>query len=331
MRRIREFQQFARSSTENPLRRVVSSESINGDVPGSYEASWALFSYLYKKHPKRLAGYLYHTASQRRSSYPALTRINEFETFFTDDWDRLYQEVRAFVDELEKNPYSFLPQPPKEEDEKKDKKSKKEEEKKEEKGADAPEANEKNPEKPNENPEPNRAEPAKTDPDAPKVALPKPEEHEKSGVANEPPESESESERVVVEGLEFDGKTFDPTDLEGKRFLLVFFAAWQKRSVDDVELLAREAERLRSKGVEIVAYSLDDDLDALAEFVKKRKLPFPVLSQYLSCESEGARFGDLSERYGNFSANCAVLVDKDGKILEKKLAGKELERKLSEL
>ncbi len=42
-------------------------------------------------------------------------RAAEFEECFTSDYDKLYKELCAFVDELEKNPELFMAAPPQEE------------------------------------------------------------------------------------------------------------------------------------------------------------------------------------------------------------------------
>ncbi len=113
LRRVEEFQRFVANKKGGAqfLRSIVSLEDVNGDVEGSYAASWALFTYLYKKFPRRLAGYLNYNASIDRQSYPVDRRILEFESFFTNDWNRLYQEVCAFVTAIQQDPDSFTWRP----------------------------------------------------------------------------------------------------------------------------------------------------------------------------------------------------------------------------
>lgn len=86
---------------------LVGSDKVPLNDPRSYCASWALFTYLYRNHPQRLSAYLNHIASSNRQGYKVGDRLNEFEYYFTKDWNCLFQEIYAFVNETFKDPTAF--------------------------------------------------------------------------------------------------------------------------------------------------------------------------------------------------------------------------------
>lgn len=336
--RIAEFQRYVKSTKENALYKIITSETINGDVPGSYEISWALFSYLYKKYPNRLARYLYETAGmQPRESYPVADRALEFAACFTDEYDKLYAELCAFVDELEKNPDSFMTVENKNKKGKKTENGKKDEDNKKEPDAekdDVPNDNggkepEKQPDvkdkleeapkeeedvKPDNPPEPIFPE-SEPDLSAPKPIFPESEEPEKLTIA--------------IEGLTINGEVFNWSKYAGKYVLVNFWASWSRTSVEEVERLIALYAKYHDAGLEFVGYSLDDDVDTLKDFVAKRKLEWPILSQSLSCEANN--YEDMSERYDVYSLPKAILVGKDGRALAVGVQGEALEQELQAL
>ena len=334
--RIREFQQYAKSTTENALRRVITSETINGDVPGSYEISWALFSYLYKKYPRRLARYLYATAGmQPRESYPVNERAAEFEECFTSDYDKLYKELCAFVDELEKNPELFMAAPPQEEKKGKNAENgKKEGEKKGEEQADKSDDANKEDAKQD---EPNKE--SASGKDAEKTAekedkqredpqsksVDKPKEPSKS-VVSEPKKQDAPT--IVLEGVALDGSVFNWSKYSGKYVLVCFWASWNKASAEEISRLVALYDKYHNAGLEIVGYSLDDDVDTLKKFVADYNVQWTTLSQSLSTAK---KYEDMADRYNAYSLPKTTLVGKDGKALETNVRGAELEEKLKEL
>ena len=351
--RIREFQAFAKSKQENPIRRVISAETISGDVPGSYEISWALFSYLYKKYPNRLAAYLYYNASQQpRTQYPSQTRIMEFEYFFTKDWDRLLNELCAFVDELEKNPYSFT-QTPREQA-----KKSKEQRENEEAEAEAEPANpddvvevpksaddidrkingrndaRKEADEPNEESETRtkttRLETENDGGSEPKVTRRENVDANKTEPKTERAKTNALGKSVRIEGITLEGKELNWSKYKGKRVVVFFFATWNRRSVEIARRLVEKRDEYLAKGVEIVGYSIDDDLETLVTFVEKNKVNFPVVSQFLSCGESNTKYEDMAERYAAYSLPVTIFVGVDGRAEDRNLFDDALDRKVNE-
>lgn len=71
---------------------------------------------------------------------------------------------------------------------------------------------------------------------------------------------------VVVKS--FEGQEMASADLKGKVVLYDIWASWCGPCKEELPLLDAMAGRLKSKGVEIVAISIDEDRDAAVQFLK---------------------------------------------------------------
>jgi thiol-disulfide isomerase/thioredoxin len=121
------------------------------------------------------------------------------------------------------------------------------------------------------------------------------------------------------------GKPVSLSSFKGKIVLIDFWASWcapcRKENPANVLLY----NKYKSKGFEIFGVSLDDDREAWIEAINKDKLLWMHGSDLQKWNSS------LVGTYGIDAIPYTVLVDQDGKIIAKKLRGKELENKLKEL
>jgi thiol-disulfide isomerase/thioredoxin len=142
-----------------------------------------------------------------------------------------------------------------------------------------------------------------------------------------------EAERVTSEGsiapeislADSTGKIIKLSTLRGKVVLIDFWASWcgpcRKDNPHNVELY----KKYNSKGFEIYGVSLDRDREKWLEAIKKDGLTWTHVSDLQYWKSEGAK------TYGINAIPATVLLDRDGKIIAKKLRGPSLDEKLKEI
>jgi len=108
-------------------------------------------------------------------------------------------------------------------------------------------------------------------------------------------------------------QSFTLPDLQGKMqqlpkdkyILLNFWATWCPPCRQEMPSMVSLSEKYKSKGLNVIAVSVDRDADALAGFVKEYGLPFTILHDQDSA---------ISTKFGVFRYPETFLIDKHGKI-----------------
>ncbi len=124
--------------------------------------------------------------------------------------------------------------------------------------------------------------------------------------------SQSSSD-LVGKPLELTGTTalgteFDWKQYRGKVVLVDFWATWCgpcRREMPHVKALY---EKYKEKGFDIVAVSLDKDLDALAQYLKENNIAWTNLA--------GDETQQLAKQYGVRGIPTMMLIDQTGKIID---------------
>ncbi|MFO0868693.1 MAG: redoxin family protein [Pirellulales bacterium] len=125
-----------------------------------------------------------------------------------------------------------------------------------------------------------------------------------------PPEA-SES-GLVGQPLELAGRTLSSEDFQwaryrGKVVLVDFWATWCGPCLREMPHVRALYDKFSSRGFDVVGISLDQDLEALAEFNNQHKLPWTTLA--------GEETQALAKRYGVRGIPTMMLVDKSGKVV----------------
>ena len=122
-----------------------------------------------------------------------------------------------------------------------------------------------------------------------------------------------------------DGGTFALSDLRGKVVLIDFWASWCRPCRMENPNVKRVYNKFASKGFEILGVSLDKDHGAWVKAIQDDGLPWKHVSD-LGFWSNAA-----AQEYGVSGIPYTVLVDREGKILQKGMRAQELEGALAEI
>ncbi len=122
-----------------------------------------------------------------------------------------------------------------------------------------------------------------------------------------------------------DGGTFALSQLRGKYVLIDFWATWCRPCRMENPNVKRVYDMYNKKGFEILGVSLDRDHGAWVQAIKDDGLPWKHVSD-LGFWSNAA-----AQEYGVSSIPFTVLLDKEGRVLEKGLRAGELEAALAKL
>jgi peroxiredoxin len=122
-----------------------------------------------------------------------------------------------------------------------------------------------------------------------------------------------------------DGNTISLSSLKGKIVLVDFWASWCKPCRQENPEVVKLYNKYKNSGFEILGVSLDENKDKWVEAIKQDGLPWPHVSDLKGWQSAAAQV------YGIQSIPFTLLVDKEGKIIDKNLRGILLENKLKTL
>ncbi len=122
-----------------------------------------------------------------------------------------------------------------------------------------------------------------------------------------------------------DGDTIRLSSLRGKIVLLDFWAAWCGPCRRENPNVVRLYNQYKDKGFEIYGVSLDRDRASWLRGIQEDKLTWILVSDLKYWSSGAARL------YGVTSIPHAILLDREGRIIAKKIRSHDLERLLQEI
>ncbi|WP_316791128.1 TlpA disulfide reductase family protein [Pedobacter frigoris] len=119
------------------------------------------------------------------------------------------------------------------------------------------------------------------------------------------------------------GKKYGPDDFKGKYLLIDFWASWCGPCRQEIPNLKQLYGKYHDKGLEILGVSIDAKPDAWKKALAEEQMSW---SQVNAPDSK-----KLMNDYLFSGIPFMVMVDKEGKIVEKNLRGESLDKKLKEI
>jgi len=107
--------------------------------------------------------------------------------------------------------------------------------------------------------------------------------------------------------------------------LIDFWASWCRPCRVENPNVVRLYNKYKDEGFEILGVSLDRDKQSWIRAIEQDQLTWSHVSDLNYFQNEAAQV------YGVNAIPYTVLVDKEGKIIETRLRGKQLENKLQEI
>lgn len=123
---------------------------------------------------------------------------------------------------------------------------------------------------------------------------------------------------VEISGPTLDGGHFDLAEHRGRVVLVDFWATWCRPCVAELPHILETYEKYHDQGLDVVSVSLDYQQSALAQFVEANKIPWPQI--YYPGEEN-----PLASRYQVNSIPFLMVIDRDGKVAELDVRGREIE------
>ncbi|MDR2168999.1 MAG: TlpA family protein disulfide reductase [Planctomycetaceae bacterium] len=137
-------------------------------------------------------------------------------------------------------------------------------------------------------------------------------------------------------GTTIEDKEFNWSLLRGKYVVIQFTAIGCGPCNDEIPDLIAAYEKYKDKGLEIISVYIwdnkDNEIDKNVEIVKKftaqEKLTWTIISETLTQKNGQPK---QSEYYGIQGVPTVLLIDKNGKIIDAKARGQQLQKKLKEI
>ncbi len=127
--------------------------------------------------------------------------------------------------------------------------------------------------------------------------------------------------KFELEAQSLDGREIRIADYAGKFVIVDFFATWCAPCLNEAPHLQAQFEKYKDKELEVIAISIDTDVDALKEYLEKAQLPWPVIHD--DAEDPLQR---LQMKFGISQLPTVLLLNKEGTVVSLEARGAELTR-----
>jgi len=142
---------------------------------------------------------------------------------------------------------------------------------------------------------------------------------------SESPLAKLKDQPISITGLTLTGTPVSLENYKGKVVLIDFWATWCGPCRAEIPNILANYQKYHSAGFEVIAISVDGDLDELMSFVKEENPPWVVLADKHPKNSES-----MANKFGISGIPAFILVGPDGKVLDINCRGEKLGQRLAE-
>ena len=122
-----------------------------------------------------------------------------------------------------------------------------------------------------------------------------------------------------------DGKPVSLDSLRGRPLLVHYWATWCEPCKVDMAQIRELAAKYGPKKFAVVGIALDSDKQQLEKFLKSKPIAWPQLHE------AGGLDGRLAEELGVLTLPTMILLDAEGKVVDRNVVITELEKKIDAL
>jgi thiol-disulfide isomerase/thioredoxin len=131
---------------------------------------------------------------------------------------------------------------------------------------------------------------------------------------------------IDLQGYTVDGTQTDLSQFKGKVVLVDFWATWCGPCRAEIPNILKNWDNYHSDGFEVIAVSVDEDLDALNSFVADERPPWTVVA-----DNHPKNKKSMAAKFGIRGIPAFILVGKDGKVAAVHCRGERLGKQLAQL
>lgn len=136
---------------------------------------------------------------------------------------------------------------------------------------------------------------------------------------------ESVGQKMELSGQTLDGRKFSLAGLSGDVVLVHYWATWCEPCKQDMQLIREMQNRYAKSGFTPVGVNLDASASAAAAYVRDKRLPWAHLYE------EGGLESRFANEMGILSLPTMILLDSQGRIVNRNIHAAELETELKKL
>ncbi|MEX2307707.1 MAG: redoxin family protein [Pirellulales bacterium] len=146
------------------------------------------------------------------------------------------------------------------------------------------------------------------------------------GVANVDPLLAIVGKTFELEGYTLDGRPLNTAEYKGKIVLVDFWATWCGPCRAEIPNIAQTYQKHHADGFDVIAVSVDQDLNALQAFVAEEKPPWAVVA-----DNHPRNARSMADKYGIRGIPAFILLGPDGKVATVHCRGQRLGQAVGQL